>query len=163
MRLRWFPGVWTETTSQGDCAHAVCDNITCIVPGTGAVTHWVMLRECPDPLPLVFTSKKPPATKALKGAWQRGDKSHKLSRHCWFGGCIALRVYSHMGHFSWCKRLVSALCYLASISRSYNHCVASTIVTSAAKPLVLLGFNLPILFPFAHHRGPSLRRMVLSS
>lgn len=39
LRLRWFPGVWTKATSQGDCMHAACDNIICTVPGTGAATH----------------------------------------------------------------------------------------------------------------------------
>lgn len=135
----------------------------CTVPGTGFVTHWVMVRECPDPASLIFPSKRPPATKALKDAWRRGDKSHKLSGHCWFWGCVALCVSCHVGSFSWCNRLISALRHLASISRSRNCRIASTVVTLAAKPLALLGFNLPILFPVSNSKGLSSQRVVLFS
>lgn len=141
----------------------VCHNIMCTVPGTGFVTNWVMVRECPDPVSLIFLFKGPPATKALKNAWQRGSKSHRLSRHCWFGEYLVLHFSSHMGCFSHCIRLIPALCYLDSISHSHNCCSASTAVISAAKPLALPGFNLPIHFPVSNHKGPSSWRTVLSS
>lgn len=120
-------------------------------------------KRVPRPVSLLFPSKRPPATKALKDVWQRGDESHKLPRHCWFWGCVALRVSSHVGCFSGCNRSISALCYHASTSRSQNRCVASTVVTSAAKPSALPGFNLPILFPESNRKGPSSGRTVLFS
>lgn len=124
----------------------VCHNIMCIVPGTGFVTNWVMVRECPDPVSLIFLFKGPPATKALQDAWQRGGKSHRLSRQCWFWECVILHFSSHVGCFSQCVRLIPALCYLDFISHSRNCCSASTAVISAAKPLALPCFNLSIHF-----------------
>lgn len=129
---------------------------TCTVPGTGFVTNWVMVRECPDPVSLIFLFKEPPATNALKDAYQRGGKSHRFSRHCWFWECVAL-------YFSQCIRLISALCYLDFVSHSHNCCIACTVAISAAKPLALLGFDLPVHFPVSNHKGLSSWRTVLSS
>lgn len=48
MVLRWFPSVWTKTTSQGDCMNAVCGNIMCAVPGERESAQ----TQCPWYLPL---------------------------------------------------------------------------------------------------------------
>lgn len=84
----------------------VCHKLTCMVPGTGFVTNWVMVRECPDPVSLIFLFKGPPATEALKDGWQRGGKSHRLSRHCWFWESAVLHF-----HLTWAVFLSVSGCF----------------------------------------------------
>lgn len=161
MRLRWFPGVWTKATSQGDCMHVACDNIICTVPGTGAATQ-----------PSAETLPRPSAPST---SLQQATSQQSLEK------CLAERwqepqAFQVLLALEWCSTLCFVTCGLLFLVQQVdlsalqprwyqlqNHCTASTVVTSAAERSPLLGSNFPILFPVSNHKVLSLERTVFFS
>lgn len=112
-------------------------------------------------MPPTHPSNRPPASKALKSAWRRGDKNCKLSRHCW--PWVVQHSVLRLMRLLFLVQQVDLSALQPRWYQLQNHCTASTVVTPAAECSPLLGSNFPILFPVSNHKVLSLERMVFFS